>query len=263
MFFINVIILTLLVVGLLIVITAIIEPASLAIFYSLLQAIFVKNPPMVEVDRFLPQAKLLRDNWEDIRKELDMILSRYKENIPRFHEIDGMQKPISANDGIPWRTYVIKVYGNLVEEQAKEVPITSAIIQQIPEIKTAMFSILEPGKHIPYHRGFYKGIYRYHLGLIIPKEGECYIMNGGVKYVWREGEDILFDDTYRHAVWNNTEETRVVFFADVLRTDLPAWLQKINQWVYGIRANSGRLKKAIKRSVITKRKQKIGGIHPG
>jgi len=35
-------------------------------------------------------------------------------------------------------------------------------------MKTAFFSILAPGKHLPAHRGPYKGVMRYHLGLLIP-----------------------------------------------------------------------------------------------
>lgn len=250
MLLLNIILITLSVLVLLIVLTAIIEPASLAIFYSFLQAAFVKNPPIVDIKAILPHADLLKENWQTIRKELELILKQYKEDIPRFHEVDKIQRPISANDGIPWRTFVLKAYGNWIDDQVKLAPKTAALIAQIPEIKSAMFSILEPGKHIPYHRGFYKGIYRYHLGLIVPKEGECYIMNGGVKYAWKEGEDILFDDTYRHAVWNNTNETRVVLFGDVLRSDMPTWLYKLNVRVFKIRSKSKRLKGAMKRSKV-------------
>jgi aspartyl/asparaginyl beta-hydroxylase (cupin superfamily) len=35
--------------------------------------------------------------------------------------------------------------------------------------KTAFFSILLPHKHIPEHRGLYKGLLRYHLALKVPK----------------------------------------------------------------------------------------------
>lgn len=243
--------------AILVVFVAIIEPASLAIFYSLLQTIFVKNPPIVDTNKHLPKADMLKSNWQVIREELEVVLSQHLNNIPKFHELDDIQKPISDNDGIAWRTFVIKAYGSWAEEQVKLVPRTAELIAQIPEIKTAMFSILEPGKHIPYHRGLYRGIYRYHLGLIVPKEGECFIINGGQKYSWCEGEDILFDDSYRHAVWNNTNETRVVLFADVLRKDLPPWLLYLNEKVYNIRANSRRLKKALVRSTVKKKEAEM------
>jgi aspartyl/asparaginyl beta-hydroxylase (cupin superfamily) len=242
----------------LVLITYLIEPASLAIFYSLLQAIFVKNPPFLDKEKIMPKHHLLKDNWETIRQELQVVLAHHMQDIPRFHEIDNIQRFISAKDEVPWRIFMLKAYDNWVAENTQLTPRTTELLRQIPEIKSAMFSILEPGKHIPYHRGFYKGVYRYHLGLIVPKEGECLIINGGQKYYWEEGEDVLFDDTYRHAVWNNTEETRVVLFCDVLRTDLPPWLQRMNNAVYQIRQNSQRLKKGVKRSQLDQKPQLQG-----
>ncbi|HEY3031615.1 MAG TPA: aspartyl/asparaginyl beta-hydroxylase domain-containing protein, partial [Bradyrhizobium sp.] len=39
----------------------------------------------------------------------------------------------------------------------------------------------------------------YHLGLVVPKTpGECRILIDGEPYSWREGEDLLFDETYLH-----------------------------------------------------------------
>jgi beta-hydroxylase len=83
---------------------------------------------------------------------------------------------------------------------------------------TAMFSILSPRKHILDHRGPYKGVLRYHLGLIVPRDAEdCKIRVGEDFRHWMQGESMVFDDTYNHEVWNDTDETRVVLFVDVLR----------------------------------------------
>jgi beta-hydroxylase len=83
---------------------------------------------------------------------------------------------------------------------------------------TAMFSILSPRKHILDHRGPYKGVLRYHLGLIVPREPEaCRIRVGEDIRHWEAGKSMIFDDTFNHEVWNDTDETRVVLFLDVLR----------------------------------------------
>ena len=34
---------------------------------------------------------------------------------------------------------------------------------------------------------------------------------------WREGKSLVFDDTYEHEAWNETDATRVVLFLDVVR----------------------------------------------
>ena len=39
---------------------------------------------------------------------------------------------------------------------------------------------------------------------------------------------MIFDDTYNHEVWNDTDETRVVLFVDVLRP-LPSPWSQINR----------------------------------
>ena len=78
-----------------------------------------------------------------------------------------------------------------------------------------MFSILEPGKHLPPHRGPYNGVLRLHLGLIVPEPREQL----GIRvendiYRWQEGEAVVFDDAYEHEAWNRTPHTRVVLFVD-------------------------------------------------
>ena len=85
-------------------------------------------------------------------------------------------------------------------------------------MKTAMFSILAAGKHIPNHRGPYKGVLRHHLGLIVPEPAaDCRIRVGDEIRHWTEGGSLVFDDTYDHEVWNDTDGERVVLFLDVVR----------------------------------------------
>jgi len=50
------------------------------------------------------------------------------------------------------------------------------------------------------------------------------------KYHWKDGEDILFDDTYEHYVVNNTNEIRIILFCDVDRK-LVEPINSINKWV--------------------------------
>ena len=94
-------------------------------------------------------------------------------------------------------------------------PKTWSICQKIPGLITVMFSIFEPGKHLPPHRGPYNGVLRLHLGLIVPEPREQL----GIRvekdiYRWKEGEAVVFDDAYEHEAWNYTPQTRVVLFVD-------------------------------------------------
>src|SRR5262249_3072000 len=79
-------------------------------------------------------------------------------------------------------------------------------------------SILSPRKHILDHRGPYKGVLRYHLGLIVPEDAEaCRIRVGEDIRHWEAGRSMVFDDTFNHEVWNDTDATRVVLFVAVMR----------------------------------------------
>jgi beta-hydroxylase len=83
---------------------------------------------------------------------------------------------------------------------------------------TAFFSILSPGKHVGAHRGPYRGVLRYHLGLRVPEPQDAAgISVGGQVAHWREGGSLLFDDGYEHFAWNDTDGLRVVLFLDVER----------------------------------------------
>ncbi len=238
---------TILGIALFVLLLYLLEPSLIALPYSFIMKLFVKNPPIVDMEKGFPQSKLLRENHLTIRKEMDALLQEHKAAIPTFHEIDKIQKYISDHDETPWRVFVLKAYGNWVESNCALVPETTKLLKELPEVTTAMFSILDGRKHIPPHRGFYKGILRYHLGLKVP-EGECYIINGGQQYSWEEGKDVLFDDNFRHEVWNKTDEVRVVLFCDILRSDIPGFLKPFNQWVYRLRENSTRLKKATQKA---------------
>lgn len=174
-----------------------------------------------------PWTKQLEANWLSIRHELEAVMS--EQEIPGFQEVLPSQQ--SLTQGKQWQTFLLFGYGHKVEANCSACPETTRLIESIPGMKTAFFSILAPGKHIPAHRGFYKGVLRYHLGLIVPEPKEnCRIRVGKTIRHWSEGESMIFDDTYDHEVWNDTDATRVVLFMDVVRP-LPSPLSMLNEGV--------------------------------
>lgn len=157
----------------------------------------------------------LEANWKTIRAELDEVMKGHAE-LPNFQDISEDQKRISQDDR--WKTFFLYGYGYQEPQNCARCPQTTRLIEAVPGMKTAFFSILSAGKHIPAHRGPYKGVMRYHLGLIVPEpRQQCRIRVGTEFALWEEGKSLLFDDTYEHEVWNDTEGTRVVLFLDVER----------------------------------------------
>jgi ornithine lipid ester-linked acyl 2-hydroxylase len=157
----------------------------------------------------------MEENWRVIRSELDAVLER-REDLPNFQDISTDQLELTTDDN--WKTYFFFGYGFKSEANCARCPRTTELLERIPGMKTAMFSVLSPGKHIPAHRGPYKGVLRYHLGLKIPEpHAGCRIRVGEDVRHWEEGGSLLFDDTFDHEAWNDTDGVRVVLFVDVVR----------------------------------------------
>jgi aspartyl/asparaginyl beta-hydroxylase (cupin superfamily) len=199
-------------------------PRFLLGIYNTILYLVSDRRPILPLEYF-PRHDLLARNYRKIRDEV-IALSRRAE-LPRFHDVDPLQSRISDDR---WRVLVLKWYDRPIPANARLCPFTAELIASIPEIHAAMFSILEPRKTIPEHKGPYKGCLRYHLALKVPQSGDCYIEVDGRRYQWKEGEGVLFDDTYRHRVANDTEETRIVLFCDVERP-LPFPLDRINRFL--------------------------------
>jgi beta-hydroxylase len=157
----------------------------------------------------------LEANWQAIRRELDAVLE-HRDALPRFQDISRDQRHLSDDDD--WKTFFLYGFGHKAETNCARCPETTALVESVPGMKTAFFSILSPGKHIPAHRGPYKGVLRYHLGLKVPQQKEQCRLRVADEYAhWEEGEGLLFDDTYDHEVWNDTDEERAILFMDVER----------------------------------------------
>ncbi len=189
----------------------------------------VGDATFFELERF-PWVAHVEANWTVIREELERVLDDHA-GLANFQDISKDQIEITDDDR--WKTFFLYGYGFKAKLGVEMCPRTAALMEQIPGMKTAMFSILSPRKHILDHRGPYKGVLRYHLGLIVPRDAEaCRIRVGEDIRHWEEGKSMIFDDTFNHEVWNDTDETRVVLFVDVLRP-LPFPESLINRLIVG------------------------------
>jgi ornithine lipid ester-linked acyl 2-hydroxylase len=171
----------------------------------------VGDAPVLDSKHF-PFLEDFTGNWEAMRAEVQEIL-KFREAVPVFQEVSPDQMKISK--GANWRTFILFGFGEKLEKNCKQAPETTRLLEQVPNLQTAWFSILGPGYHIPAHRGVSKGILRAHLGLIIPRDAEkCRMRVGETINVWRPGEIFVFDDTYEHEVWNETDDERVILLFD-------------------------------------------------
>ncbi len=172
------------------------------------------DPPFYDPSLF-PWVREVEGEWRLVRAELDRIMPE-REKLPNFHEILTPVKTITTDTD--WKTYWLTAVGVDCSENQRHFPETMRILQKIPGMKNAFFSILSPGKYIPPHRGAYNGILRYHLGLIVPEPREnCRIRVAREVRHWEEGKSLIFDDTFNHEVWNETDGVRAILFVDFAR----------------------------------------------
>ena len=173
------------------------------------------NPPVYDTATF-PWAAAIEKAYPDIRRELERVLIR-KSELPNFQDISSDVKTITSDSG--WKTFFLTGFGIPSERNIALCPRTWEAVRNIPGLKTAMFSIFEPGKHLPAHRGPYNGVLRLHLGLIVPEaaRGKIAIRVDRQVCHWEEGKVLIFDDAYEHEAWNHSDQTRVVLFVDFVK----------------------------------------------
>ena len=94
-----------------------------------------------------------------------------------------------------------------------------------------MFALIGPRSAVGNHRDPFAGSLRYHLGLITPNRDECRIFIDGHPYSWRDGQDLVFDETYVHRFENRTDETRIILFCDVERPLRTGVMRALNGFV--------------------------------
>jgi ornithine lipid ester-linked acyl 2-hydroxylase len=203
----------------------------------------VGNPVIFANDTF-PWTKTLEANWGDIQTEIASLLP-FHAGLPNLQDIQQEQAYITTDD--KWKTFFLLGFGHECRLNMEKCPKTTALIKQIPDIQTALFSILSPGKHIPRHRGVYKGLIRSHLALIVPgKPGDCRMQVGDEWVHWEEGKMVVFDNTRFHEVWNDTDQIRVVLLIDVIRP-FRGWFDRINRGIIHLIARSPYVAAAFKK----------------
>lgn len=169
----------------------------------------------------------LQPHWQTIRDEA-MALLELRQDIPPLGDISSDHRRLDPRRS--WRTFFLWGYGYRMDGNCVHAPKTAALVDRIPGLISALFSVHEPGTHLPRHRGVTKGMLTCHLGLKIPADkDQCLITVNDRPYHWAPGEFFVFDDTRYHEVWNVTDEDRVILLLHIKRPlRAPgSWLQRL------------------------------------
>jgi aspartate beta-hydroxylase len=184
----------------------------------------IVTPAVLDASAYFPASRAFAGMWEKLRCEA-MAVAEGLGQIPRFHEIMAEQAPISDNDGRDWRLFILKAYGIEFPNNMAKCPLLAELVRTRPEVLSASITFLGPRKHIPQHRGPFRGVLRFYLGLSVPQaaDGEPAVMMvlDGRNYRLGNGKWLLWDDTYPHEVWNESDEVRIALFLDIWRPYMP------------------------------------------
>jgi beta-hydroxylase len=195
--------------------------------YNALMYFFSAVPkgPFIDVGRF-PDLKPLTDNWQMLREEaLQLFDEGYIRAAEKYNDL-GFNSFFRRG----WKRFYVKWYDMPLPSAQALCPKTVALIQSIPMINGAMFALLPPGGKLGKHRDPFAGSLRYHLGLATPNSEDCHIFVDGQQYYWRDGEAVMFDETFIHWAENKTDQTRVILFCDVERPLTSRAMTAINRW---------------------------------
>ncbi len=181
-------------------------------------------------------------NWERLRDEFDAFEARRPDH-PRWDQIDGPQTKLWTSVGHlaervlkhppqqtdTWRAVFFRSYTTDIPENRELAPFTAELLDQVPGLITAMYSVMGPHTRLPAHFGLFKGALRTHIPLHVPPGDLGAIRVGGQTHHWTEGQAVVFDDAYWHTAWNESDETRVVLLMYFERPMPKPWLQRLNR----------------------------------
>jgi len=182
--------------------------------YNALMYLFSAVPPRPILDpRSIPELDVLRANWRTIREEALALMDQGSIRAATGHNDLGFNSFFKNG----WKRFYVKWYGAAMPSALAACPRTVALVDSLPNVNAAMFALLPPGGKLNRHRDPFAGSLRYHLGLVTPNSDRCRIYVDGQPYAWRDGEDLLFDETFIHSAENATDVTRIILFCDVER----------------------------------------------
>ncbi|MBB1598590.1 lipid A hydroxylase LpxO [Variovorax sp. UMC13] len=185
----------------------------------------VPSTPYLSPAEF-PEMRVLEQNWEVIREEA--LAMRNGGSIKASSQFNDVGFNSFFKSG--WKRFYLKWYDEAHPSAAVLCPRTTELLKGLGTVKAAMFAELPPGSRLVRHRDPFAGSLRYHLGLWTPGVEGCYIDVDGQRYHWRDGEAVVFDETYIHYAENTTDHDRVILFCDIERPMKYRWAMAVNRW---------------------------------
>lgn len=159
-----------------------------------------------------------------IRAELEAVTEDFRPYVEGSDDRPRPNNPLL--DDPAWSALHLWRGGAIVAENAARFPATMAALAKLPIPRVAgrspmaLFSRLTPGAHIRPHHGLLNTRLICHLPIIAPPG--CGLRVGADTHHWREGELVIFDDSFEHEAWNRGTATRTVLLFEIWKPEVSA-----------------------------------------
>ena len=166
-----------------------------------------------------PKLLTLEENFKGILTEFNKNLNEQGENL---FDMWVEKELYEESNPTGWQVSPIIVNGQKINNKHEKFPFLCEVLDKIPGIVSALFSLLKPKTTICEHEGYQNyadKILRYHLGVIVPKGDIALRCNNIIKY-WQNGKSFIFDDSLPHGAWNNSNFNRYVLIVDFIKNDI-------------------------------------------
>jgi ornithine lipid ester-linked acyl 2-hydroxylase len=151
-----------------------------------------------------PFTTTLETQWRVVRDELERLETHHFEEWPEKHLY-----------GEGWDVFGFYFLGRQFPENCQLCPETARLLATIPGLKSAGFSVLQPGTTIAPHVGYSPALLVCHLAVIVPDE--CALRVGNEQRQWEPGKCLVFNDMVEHEAWNRSSSRRVVLLIEFAR----------------------------------------------
>lgn len=152
--------------------------------------------------------KEVEQQWQAIRAELFANAE--------FRSMNGPQ--IVGEQG--WKAIYLLNFTWKKHAACAKFPVTMKVLQSVPHLTFAAFSMLEPGASLQPHWGDTNTVMRCALGIEVPDRAPvCALKVGDETRSWEEGKIIMFNECHLHTAWNNSTKRRIILSFDTMRPE--------------------------------------------
>ncbi|WHI44697.1 aspartyl/asparaginyl beta-hydroxylase domain-containing protein [Microbulbifer sp. JMSA004] len=174
----------------------------------------LSTAPWLETSTFPkldPLISALNNGAKDIKLEINRALNEQRSVVEKYDHYLGCQPD--------WEAIYLFKEGKPVHKMAEVIPTAWGILNR--ELRNwhcplleVHFSILHPGALIKPHCDLWNFSINLHLAIDIP-EDDCGIIVANEHRNWVEGECLLFDYSYIHEAYNNSNKSRICLLMDI------------------------------------------------